>query len=482
MFFLASLLARRARACVGTAALALCLLFCPAHTLAQQLIVSFRVAPLGSLSTSPLFAVNIVDAPTTRGVTVPSLTLTDTASGPQLTNLALVLPVMTINQTAVTSRLGDQQLPQTFLSSPLSGSSVHAPMRGVSLSTAGATPWTLSIGQLDATSYTGVPTSSAPSLMALAVTLAPHQRVSVAPRLLVPVRTRGGWQTSIGTAVRADVMPHVAVVSDIGVADGPNAGWAPLASAGLLGLWNGTEIKTSVLRGAPSLVAEDAAIIGSLDRELAQATIRPLSALTVSGLVSWSRPSSATRGANTTHASVGAAYDLPYGQVAATREHQLASSGSLDTTRIEWRPQAWRNITIRYTDRRDENPDSSGTDQDSRLFEVDIAALTPRPLGGRLNLQASLAADPHADGALVSSRMSGRIAVLDNVALRGESEMEVARRDGGQLWRALRLTTDLALRRDTALHLLYTYRPGIPFSMGRAFEARISRTFKLSSR
>ncbi len=444
--------------------------------------MSFRVAPLGSLSTSPLFAVNIVDAPTARGVTFPSLTLTDTASGPQLTNLALVLPVMTIKQTAVTSRLGDQQLPQTFLSSPLSGGSVHAPMRGVSFSTAGATPWTLSIGQLDAASYMGVPTLSAPSLMALAVRLAPHKRVSVAPRLLVPVRARGGWRTSIGTTVRADVMPHVALISDVGVADGQNAGWAPLASAGLLGHWNGTEIETSVLRGAPSLVAEDAAIIGSLDRELAQAKIRPMSGLTVSGVVSRSRPSSAAHAANTTLGSVGAAYDLPFGQVAATREHQLTASESWDTTRIEWRPQAWRNITVRYTDRRDANPDSSGTDQDSRLVEVDIAALTPRHLGGRLNLQASLAADPYADGAPVSSRVSGRIAVFDNVALRGESEMEVARPDGGQLWRALRLTTDLAIRRDTALHLLYTYRPEIPFSMGRAFEARISRTITFSSR
>ena len=444
--------------------------------------MSLRVAPLGSLSSSPLFAVNIFDAPAARGVTGPSLTLTDTANGPQLTNLALVLPVMTFNRTAVTSRLGDQQLPQTFLSSPLSGGSVYAPMRGMSLSTAGATPWTLLIGQLDMASYTGVPTSGAPSLMALAVRLAPHQRVSVAPRLLVPVRAGGGWQTSIGTAVRADVIPPVALVSDLGVADDPNARWAPLASAGLLGHWSGTEIETSVLRGAPSLVAEDAAIIGSLDRELAQAKIRPLSGLTVSGLVSRSRPSSAARAANTTLGSVGAAYGLPYGQVAATREHQLTSSGSWGTTGIQWRPQAWRNITIRYTDKRDANPDSSGSDQDSRLFEVDIAALTPQHLGGRLHLQAALAADPAADSALASSRVSGRIAVLDNVALVGESEMALARGDGGQLLRALRLTTDLALRRDTALHLLYTYRPGIPFSMGRAFEARISRTIKLSSR
>ena len=94
---------------------------------------------------------------------------------------------MTINQTAVTSRLGDQQLPSAFLASPLSGRSVRAPMRGLSFSTAGATPWTLSVGHLDTASYAGTPEADTPSVVALAVTLAPHRRLSVAPRLLVPV-------------------------------------------------------------------------------------------------------------------------------------------------------------------------------------------------------------------------------------------------------------------------------------------------------
>ena len=471
----------RASAHVGTAAFVLLLLGFPAQTLAQQVNVSFRVAPLGSLSTSPLFTVNVIDAPSRRGVTLPSLTVTDTASGPQLANLALALPVMTINRTAVTSRFGDQRLPQTFLVSPLSGGSVRAPMRGVSFSTAGATPWTVSIGQLDTASNTGVPTSSGPSVVALAVNLTPYRRLSVAPRLLVPVRSSDGWHTSIGTAIRADVMPRVAFVSDVGAADGANGGWAPLASAGLLGHWAGTEVETNVLRAAPSLGAQDTATVGSVDRELARARMRPVSGLTLSGLVSRSRPASARTG-DTTLGSVGVVYDgLPYGQVAATREHELTSSRAWDTSRLEWRHRALRGLTIRYTDKRDANSDSSVTDRASRLFEVDVPSLTPQHVGGRLNLRAALAADPYADGALVSSRVRGRVAVVDDVALVGETELDLARRDGGQWLRALRLTTDVAVMRGTGLQLLCTYRAGVPFSIARAFEARIFRTIELSS-
>ena len=299
---------RRGRARIGFAAFVLLLLTAPYAAQAQQAKVSVRVAPLGSLATSSLFTVEILESRSRGGVTLPSMTLTNTSDGPQVTNLGLALPVITINRTAVSSRIGDQRLPSTFLASPLSGSSVHAPMRGFSLSTAGSRPWTLSIGQLDVESYTGVPTSDAPSVAALAVTLKPYQRVSVAPRLLVPVRSRDGWQTSIGTAIRADVFPHVALVSDVGAADGAHAGWEPLASAGLVSHWPGIDVETSILRGAPSLGAQDTAIVGSLDRELAQGRVRPLSGLTLSGVVSRSRPASAAGAEDTVLGAVGVVY------------------------------------------------------------------------------------------------------------------------------------------------------------------------------
>ena len=54
-------------------------------------------------------------------VAAPRCTVTETKDGPQLTNLALPLPALTFGTTAVASRLGDQPLPQTFVSSPLSG-------------------------------------------------------------------------------------------------------------------------------------------------------------------------------------------------------------------------------------------------------------------------------------------------------------------------------------------------------------------------
>ncbi len=112
----------------------------PAPALAQQAKISFRIAPFGSPNLSPLFKVDIVEPVARGGVVLPSFSLTDTKTGPQVTNLALLLPDVTIGTTAVASRLGDQPLPSTFVSSPLSGTSMKKPMRGMSFSTAGATP------------------------------------------------------------------------------------------------------------------------------------------------------------------------------------------------------------------------------------------------------------------------------------------------------------------------------------------------------
>src|SRR5690606_17467107 len=115
------------------------------------------------------------------------MTLVNTPEGPSVTSLSLALPALGLAGASVAPRLGDQHLPGTFLYSPLSGASVHRPLRGLTLSTGGNASWTLALGQLAPDPNTGLEDASATPLAALALNVAPHSRVSVIPRLLVPL-------------------------------------------------------------------------------------------------------------------------------------------------------------------------------------------------------------------------------------------------------------------------------------------------------
>ncbi len=468
------------RVLVGVAVL-VSFLGTPAIGLAQQANVSVRVAPFGVRTSVPLFSVDIVEPATKTGLTLPSLTVVNTSDGPQLTNLAFALPELTIGHTAVISRLGDQKLPRTFLSSPLSGASVQWPMRGVSLATAGATPWTLSVGRLDAGYNASMLSAPPPSVVALAVALAPTKKVSVAPRVLVPMGAGDSWNSSIGTAVRAEVFPHVSVVSDVGAADGPGSSWAPLASAGVIGHWGATEVETSVLRGAPAS-GTDPGTVGSVDRELARVRVQALPGLTVAGGTSRSRPADSSDAADTTLGSIGLVYKMEsYGQVTATQERQLSTDRALDTTRLEWRHPTVRGVAVRYTERRGLPPSTSITAPPPTLVEVDLPSVTPQQFGSRLRLQAALRAAPGSAQPPLTSRLSGRLALVERVALAGETELELAPKDGAQLLRAMRLTTEVGVLHATTLQLRYTYRSDVALSLPQAFEARISRTIQLSA-
>jgi hypothetical protein len=473
----------RVPARIGFATFLLVLLGFPASGLSQAIKASVRVVPFGSpAGLTHLFKFDFVQGPG-QAVTFPSLTLTQTSTGPQLSNLALALPEVTIGSTAVTSRFGDQGLPRAFASSPLLGASVKRPMRGLSFSTAGRTPWTVSVGQLEPGSDALAPSSGGPAVVALATTLTRTERVSFTPRLLVPVGAEGAGRTNIGTAMRAELSPHISVHSDLGAADAPRAGWAPLASAGLVGRWTGTEIETSVLRGTPSAGTEGPAIVGSVDRELARGLVRPLPGLTVSGLASWSRPASAERVADTTLGSVGVVFDrLPYGQLAATRQRELTSGKGVETTRLEWRHTSVGGFIVRYTEKHALHRDTPETDHGAKLVEVDLPSLVSQHPGSRLNLRAALSAESAAGSATVGSRLSGRFKVLDELAIGGETEWGLSPGGQHQPLRALRLTSDVEVMEHTAVQLMYTYRAGMPSSFGRAFEARISRSFDVFAR
>ena len=173
------------------------------------------------------------------------------------------------------------------------------------------------------------------------------------------------------------------------------------------------------------------------------------------------------------------AYDwLPYGHLSATRQKELTSRQEVETTRVEWQPAAVGGFKLRYTETRSTPADAPGTAFGSKLVEVDLPPLTPQHPERRLDLRAALMADPSSTTPGISSRLSGRLGVFNEVALMGETELGLAHSDGRQMLRNLRLTTDVPVMQDMSVQLLYTYQTGTPFSFGRAFEARVSRTIK----
>ncbi len=442
--------------------------------------MSFRVASTGSGSVLPLFSLDAAAPATNTGAMLPLLTLTSDGTGPQVQNMVLAFPDMALGGLEVRSRLGDQPLPAIFRASSFAGPSLASPVRGLSLTTAGPTPVSLSFGQTGINRGTGTSAPGSPSLMALGTTLTPSSRVSVAPQVIVPVGSPDA-QSSVSTAIRADLLSGVAFVSDVGAARTGDVGWAPLTSARLVGQWSHAGVETSVVRGAASPQTDaKTAIVRSRDVEAAKAHMQPLPGLTVSALTSWSRPATDPDSPDSTAGSLGVTYEgLPRGQLAAVHEHQMTAAwGESETTRFEWRQGGLSGVNVRYLQKREPDPTVPGAELESSRVEVDLPALASRQAGSRLDLRAALGAGPASAATPgFSSRLSGRIDLVDDVALSGETELGLAGGDG-QVLRALRVTTDLAVRRKTGLQLLYTYRTG-PFSFGQAFEARMSRRINL---
>ena len=65
--------------------------------------------------------------------------------------------------------------------------------------------------------FTPAASSNAPGVVALAMGVTSSKELSVTPRALVPVGSQTA-QSSVGTAIRADVSQHVSFVSDVGAA------------------------------------------------------------------------------------------------------------------------------------------------------------------------------------------------------------------------------------------------------------------------
>jgi len=474
--------ARRPNLCLGVVAAALCLSLSPLLAAAQDANMSTTVASLGPGTTSLIKLDAVTAKPATdRGPALPSLAVTDDGSGPRVRNLVLELPDLDLGDVAVASRVGDQPLPAVFRAAPVAGSALTSPMRGLTFTTTGVTPVSLSLGQMGKVGAAGTPAPGSPALAAAAVSFNPNTRLSVAPQVLIPIGSPGA-QTSVGAAIQAHVASNLALVTDVGVAGTADAAWMPLASARLIGRWPLGGLETSVLRGAAApRTKTDTAFVSSRDREAVRAQLQPLAGLTLVALTSSSRPAANPIADDTILDSLSVAYDgLPTGQLTTVRQQETTASRDLDLTSLEWRQRGAGRLAVRYVQQRTSDSASNGVDEASSRVEVDLPAFNSRCAGaGRLDMRAVLTAGSSSlTGPGVNSRVSGRINLIDNTALTGETELGISG-STGQALRAFRVTTDMAFVSTARLQLSYTYRADTQVPIGQVFEARILRRLNL---
>jgi hypothetical protein len=456
---------------------ALCVLMLSVLATAQEINMSTPVASVADGTGTAFIKVDSVKPKpaTDRGLALPSMTAIDDGGHVSLRTLIMELPDLDVGEITVASRLGDQPLPAVFRAAPLAGATLVSPLRGLTFTTAGTTPVTLSFGQMGGASAA---TPGSPALAAAAVSFNPNTRLSVTPQVLIPVGSRDA-QRSVATAIRANVVGNLTVVTDVGVTGASDGAWSPLVSARLVSRWPRVGIETSVLRGAPAPRTEtEPAIVSSRDREAAQAQVQLLPGLTLAAVTSASRPAADPAADDTKLGSLGIAYDsLPAGRLAALRQRETTASRESDITSLEWRQREPGGMAVRYVQRRASDQALDAAGETSSRVEVDFPALAPRCLGC-IDLHAGLTAGSSSlSGPGVHSRLQGRIGLINGAALRGETELGIA--GGGQMLRTLRVTTDTPLVPATRLQLSYSYQATTTAPLGRVFEAHILRRLNL---
>jgi hypothetical protein len=135
-------------------------------------------------------------------------------------------------------------------------------------------------------------------------------------------------------------------------------------------------------------------------------------------------------------------------------------------------------MTVRYVRQSATDSAPAGIDNTLNRVELDFPMLTPRS-AGHLDLRAAITAGSISQTDTgVSSKVSGRLALIDQAVVTGETQLGLTGKDG-QLLQGLSVTTEMPVVTATHLQLSYAYRTGSGFPLGQVFEARILRRLRL---
>src|SRR5262249_20083989 len=160
-------------------------------------------------------------------------------------------------------------------------------------------------------------------------------------------------------------------------------------------------------------------------------------------LTSVSRPASRPDADDTTLGSLRIAYDgLRSGQLAAVRQREATASREADITSLEWCQRGPGHVTVRFVHRSATDSALAETSETSSRVELDLPVLAPRCTGCP-DLHAALTAGSVSQtDSGVTSKVSGRLPLVDSTILSGETELGLTGGDR-QVLRALRLTTEV---------------------------------------
>ena len=135
-------------------------------------------------------------------------------------------------------------------------------------------------------------------------------------------------------------------------------------------------------------------------------------------------------------------------------------------------------MTVRYVHQRASDSALAEAEEGSSRVEFDLPVVAPR-CAGCPDLRAALTAGSSSQTESgLNSRVSGRVSLIDDAVLTGETQFGLTGGDG-QVLRALRVTTEMPVVPATRLQLSYAYRTGARFPLGQVFEARILRRISL---
>jgi hypothetical protein len=135
-------------------------------------------------------------------------------------------------------------------------------------------------------------------------------------------------------------------------------------------------------------------------------------------------------------------------------------------------------MILRVVHRRAWDAAAPRVEEGSSRVELDLPMITPR-CAGCPNLRAALTAGSSTQASsAVNSKVSGRMALIDDAVLTGETQLGLTGGDG-QVLRSLRVTTEVPVVPSARLQVSYAYRSGVQFPVGQVFEARILRRVSL---
>ena len=115
---------------VAARALLLSSILAPRLASAQETVMSTTVVPLASGAATSRTSFNPANPKPDRGLTLPSLSLTDDGNGPTVRSLLLQMPEADLGGVPVASSLGDQQLPAAIRAGALAGPALSSNVRG----------------------------------------------------------------------------------------------------------------------------------------------------------------------------------------------------------------------------------------------------------------------------------------------------------------------------------------------------------------